>query len=110
MVGDAEGGHRPLQLHDPVAAQLVGPVGGEAGELGDEDLPLLPQRAGEQGDVGALGDVAGHGRPVVDRLVVGVGVHEQEATIGVDHVPMVPRPGPGGHRAPVGHRTLVAAA
>ena len=82
---------------DPVAAELVGLVGGQPGELGHQDLALLPQRAGEQGDVDALGDVAGHRGPVVDRLVVGVGVHEQQATVG-EHPTIVP------------YRTLVASA
>ena len=71
------------QLPDPVAAELVGLVGGELLELRDEHLALLAQRAGEQRDRGALGDVAGHRGPVVDRLVVGMGVHEQHAAVGV---------------------------
>ena len=71
------------QLADPVAAELVGLVGGQLRELGHEDLALLAQRAGEQGDRGPLGDVPGHRGAVVDRLVVRVGVHEQQAARGV---------------------------
>ena len=45
---------------------------------GHQHLALLAQRAGEQRDVGALGDVARHRRAGADRLVVRVGVHEQQ--------------------------------
>ncbi len=90
MVGDADGGHRRRQLADAVPAELVGLVGGQAGQLGHEDLALLAQRAGQQGDVRALGDVAGHGGPVVDRLVVGVGVHEEQSTVRRGHAAMIP--------------------
>ena len=84
------------QLPDPVAAELVGLVGGQLGQLGDEDLALLTQRAGEQGDRGPLGDVPGHRGPVVDRLVVGMGVHEQQAAVEVTmahSAGSAPRPG-----------------
>ena len=84
VVADAERLHRGGQLVDPVPAELVLLVGGEVRELGDEHLALLAQGAGDQGDLGALGGVARHRRAVADRLVVGVGVHEQQPPVGVE--------------------------
>jgi hypothetical protein len=83
-VADPQRGHRAPQLPDPVAAELVGLVGGQLGELGDQHLTLLAQGAGEQGDRRPLGDVARHGGAAVDRLVVGMGVDQQEALISHD--------------------------
>jgi len=42
VVGQPERRARPGQLPDPVAAQLVGPVRGQLGELRRDDLALLP--------------------------------------------------------------------
>jgi hypothetical protein len=85
VVGDAEGGHGVLDLGTPVLAEAVLLVGREVGQLGDEDLAHLPRGAGDAGDLAALGDVLGHGGAVADGLVVGVGVHEQEALGRVRH-------------------------
>jgi hypothetical protein len=71
---------------DPVPAERIVPVGGEVDELGNQHLALLAERAGHQGDVRALSDVARHRRPVADRLVVWVGMHEQHPPRGVELV------------------------
>jgi hypothetical protein len=81
VVGDTELLHRVRELGDPVLAQGVLPVGGEVLELGDEHLPLLPERAGHQRDLRATGDVLRHRGPLADRLVVGVGVHEKHPLV-----------------------------
>lgn len=82
VVGDAQFPHGGGELADPVGAQGVVAVGGEMGEVRRDDLALLAQRAGHQGDVGALGRVLGHGDAVVDGLVVRVRVHEEQTTSG----------------------------
>ena len=81
MVGDAELLHRVGELSAAVLAEAVVPVGGEVLELGHEDLAHLAGGAGHQGDAAALGDVLRHRGALADRLVVGVGVHEQEALV-----------------------------
>ena len=67
-----------LELAEPVLAQVVALLGGQVGEVVDQHLALLAEGAGHQGDGGTLGDVAGHGRAVADRLVVGMGVHQHQ--------------------------------
>jgi hypothetical protein len=54
VVADADRLHRGRELADPVLAQLVVLVGGEVRELGDQDLALLAEGAGDEGDVGSL--------------------------------------------------------
>jgi hypothetical protein len=79
VVGQPERRARPGQLPDPVAAQLVGPVRGQLGELRRDDLALLPERAGDQRDRGVrLRRVVGDRAAGVQRLVVGMGVHQQQ--------------------------------
>ena len=56
-------------------------VRGQVLELGHQDLAHLTAGAGDQGDAAALGDVLRHRGALPDRLVVGVGVHEQEALV-----------------------------
>ena len=51
-------------------------------ELGHQDLAALTGGAGDQGDAGALGGVLRHRRAGADRLVVGVGVHQQQPSVG----------------------------
>ena len=80
--------------------ELVVLVGGEVRELGDEDLALLAERAGDERDVGALGDVLRHRGAVADRLVVGVGVHEQQPAAPSRAPPCCPRPRVRPARAP----------
>lgn len=71
----AEGGG---QFADPVAAELIGLVDGQPGPPVADDFTLLAQGAGEHGDLGAARGVVRDRRPVVDGLVVGMGVHEQQ--------------------------------
>ena len=81
MVGDAEDLHRVGDLAAAVLAEAVLLVGREVLELGDQDLAHLAGRAGHQRDAAPLGDVLRHRGAVADALVVGVGVHEQEALV-----------------------------
>ena len=78
VVGDAERLHRVGDLAASVLAEPVLLVGGEVLQLGDQDLAHLTGGAGDQGDPAALGDVAGHRGALADRLVVGVGVDEEQ--------------------------------
>ena len=94
MVGDAELLHRVVELAAPVLAEPVVAVGGEVLELGHQDLAHLPGRAGDQGDAAAHGDVLRHRRAVLDRLVVGVGVDEEDALVGYGSHGFEPRPSP----------------
>ena len=82
VVGHAHRGAGRLQLGDPVPAELVGLVGGEPGQLRNEDLTLLAEGAGHQGDVCPGGGVVGHGGAGADRLVVRVRVHENHPSGG----------------------------
>ena len=82
VVGDAELLHRVVELAAPVLAQPVLAVGGEVLELGHQDLAHLTGGAGDQGDAAAHGDVLRHRRAVLDRLVVGVGVDQEQALVG----------------------------
>ena len=56
-------------------------VGGQVRQLGQEDLALLAEGAGHEGDLGAVGDVLGHGGAGADALVIGMGMHEEQAAI-----------------------------
>ena len=85
MVGDAEDLHGRCELPDPVLAQRVVAVAGQMGQVGNQHLALLAERAGDERDAGAFGDVARHRQPGLDRLVVGVGMHEQQAAVRVIH-------------------------
>ena len=87
VVGDAELGHRRVQLAAPVQAEPVLLVGGEVLELGHQDLAHLPGGAGHQRHAAALGDVLRHGRALADRLVVRVRVNQEQSVCrGVAHV------------------------
>src|SRR5690606_5738361 len=79
VVGDPQGGARGGELGDPVAAELVGLVGGETRQGRDVNLALLAQRAGHQGDVHPGGRVVRHGGAGPDRLVVRMGVNQQDS-------------------------------
>ena len=79
VVGDAQRGAGGRELADPVAAELVRGVGGEQRQLGRDDLALLAERARHEGDRRVrVGGVAGHGAAGRQRLVVGMGVHQQQ--------------------------------
>ena len=51
VVGDPERGARPLQLDQPVAAQLVGLGRGQPRQLRHVDLALFAEGAGHQRDL-----------------------------------------------------------
>ncbi len=78
------GGGRPERLHR--AAELLPAVVGErvarcaleVAELLGDDLALLAEGAGQDVHVVAAGDVVGDGDAGRERLVVGVGVDEQQ--------------------------------
>ncbi|CAM5660512.1 hypothetical protein SGLAM104S_05137 [Streptomyces glaucescens] len=74
-VGDAQLGHGGGQLAQAVRAEGGA---GEMRERGRDDLATLTEGAGDQGHLGTLGRVPGHGGAVVDRLVVRVRVHQQQ--------------------------------
>ena len=66
------------QLTDPVAAELVGVLDAQLRPAVPDDLALLAEGAGHHGDLGAGRRVPGDCDAVVDRLVVGVGVDEDQ--------------------------------
>ncbi len=51
-------------------------------QVGHQDLAHLAGGAGDQGDAAALGDVLRHRGALADRLVVGVGVDQQQPLLG----------------------------
>ena len=81
MVGDAELLHRDLDLAAAVLPETVVAVGGQVLQVGHQDLAHLAGRAGDQGDPAALRDVLRHRGAVVDGLVVGVGVDQEEPVL-----------------------------
>ena len=78
VVGDAEDLHRQLEFTQPVRPEVVVLVRRQMGEILDEHLALLAEGAGDQTDGRALGHILGHRRPVVDRLVIGMGMDQHE--------------------------------
>ena len=82
VVGDAELLHGELELAAPVLPEPVVAIGGQVLELGHQDLAHLAGRAGDQRDAAALCDVLGHRGALPDRLVVGVGVDQQQPVVG----------------------------
>ena len=100
MVGHAKGRAGSGELADPVLPQAAIAVGGEVRVLGRDDLAELAQGAGDQRDRSTLRRVLGYRRAGADRLVIRMGVHEQEpvAVIGCAHTgePNGGRPGRGG--------------
>lgn len=94
VVGDTQFLHGGAQLTRPVRAESTVTVGGEMGEFGRDDLTLLAEGAGHQRHLGALGRVPGHGRAVVDRLVVRMRVHQEQTPVGqFRHGPTLRGPG-----------------
>ena len=81
VVGDPELLHGVGELGDAVPAQAVLLVRGEVCEVGDQHLPLLAEGAGHQRDLRAPCDVLRHRGALTDRLVVGMGVHEQHPLV-----------------------------
>jgi hypothetical protein len=78
VIGDPERGAGGGPLADPVLTEPVVLVPGKVREIGRDDLAELAERAGDQGHLRAFRRVLGHRRAGPDRLVVGVGVHEQQ--------------------------------
>ena len=78
VVGRPERLHRAAQLRAAVGGERVAGRALEVGQVGGDDLALLPQGAGEHVHVVAAGHVVGDGHPGGERLVVGVGVHEEQ--------------------------------
>ncbi len=78
MIGDAQLGHRVGELGAPVLTEPVLLIGGQMGQLGHQDLAHLPRGAGDQRDGGTFGDVFRHRGALVDGLVIGMGVHQEQ--------------------------------
>ncbi|CAM3300222.1 hypothetical protein WIMU106979_25345 [Williamsia muralis] len=73
----------PGQFADPVAPELIGTaVCGQTTPLLPDHLSLLTQRAGDDGDLGSVGQVLRDCAAGGDGLVVGMGVHEQQTVQG----------------------------
>ena len=66
-------------------SELVGVPGAQPGQLGQDDLALLAQRAGHQRDVNTLGGVPRDHPAGPERLVVWVRVHEQHPPGRAEH-------------------------
>ena len=81
-VVDSEQAHRLGEFAVAMVAEAVLLVGRQVLQPGDEDLALLTQGAGDERDADPLVDVAGHGDAGADRLVVGVGMHEEDPPVG----------------------------
>jgi hypothetical protein len=96
VIAHPEGGAGSGELPGAVTAELVAAVGRELGELVGDHLALLPEGAGDERDgrIG-LGRVARDGAARGQRLVVRVGVHQEQ-----------PPPGRGWHHV----RTVTIAA
>ena len=75
VVADAELGEGGGELALPLGRELRGAR--EVLEVGGDDPASLASRAGDHGDRGAAADEGRDRSPGEDRLVVGVGVHEQ---------------------------------
>ncbi len=75
-LGDAEDGHRPLELDRPDLAEPAMVLGRV--HVRDDDLAHLAAGAGDEDDAMPGGDGLGHRAAGADRLVVGVGVDGHE--------------------------------
>src|SRR5699024_12345065 len=101
-------------LADPVLTEHIVPVRSQVRQVGRDDLALLPQRAGHQDHLGALGRVLGQRGTGDDALVVGVRVHHHQSPVSHlvndtaptdDSLPVSPRRGPGARMSRVPHET-----
>lgn len=79
MIVNTEGTHGSAQLPEPVLPQLGAT---KMGKLGRNDLTTLTESAGDQRHQGALGRIPGHGRAIVDRLVVRMRMHQKQTPVG----------------------------
>ena len=73
--------HRGGELLAAVGPEGVVALGREVGQLRDQHLPHLTGSAGDQRDAGPRVDVLRHRGAVVDGLVVGVGVDQQQPPV-----------------------------
>ena len=65
-----------------MVAQGILPIGRQVLQTGHEDLTLFAQRARHQGHANPLIHVARHQPTGADRLVVGVGMDDQDSSVG----------------------------
>ena len=77
---DQLGGYRLIELDDAVPAELVGLSRLQLSQGGNVDLAFFTERTSDQRHVGSRGGVVRHGGAGADRLVVRVGVDEQDAS------------------------------
>ena len=75
---DAEGVQRLGQLADAIPAELVGGVDRELGVAIADDFALFAEGAGDDVNLGAAGAVVGDGAAGRQRLVVRMGVDEEQ--------------------------------
>ena len=75
---DTQGSQRGGQLADAVAAQLVGGVDSQLGVPLADDFAFFTEGAGDDVYVGAVGGVVRDGAAGRQRLVVRMGVHEEQ--------------------------------
>jgi glutaminyl-peptide cyclotransferase len=75
---DAEGVERVGEFADAVAAELVGGVNGQLGVALADDFALLAKGAGDDMNLGTARDVVGDCAAGCQRLVVRVGVDEEQ--------------------------------
>ena len=66
------------QFADAVATQLIGVIDTQMLPRLPDDLALLAEGARQHGHLGAERGIARHGHTVVDGLVIGMSVHEQQ--------------------------------
>lgn len=85
VVAHAQQGKGFRELDASMGAQLVLFVRREMTKLGNQHLALLAQRAGDERDVSPLCRVLRHGDSGTDRLVIGMGMHRQQASISTRH-------------------------
>ena len=65
-----------------MVAEAVLLAGCQVLQPGDQHLALLAQGAGDERDADPRVDVGGHGRARADRLVVGMGMDEEDPPVG----------------------------
>ena len=70
------------QLPDAIPAQLIGFGHSQPAEAVPDDLALLTEGARHHADFSTARGVVRHGHAIVDGLVIGMGVDEQQSTYG----------------------------
>ncbi len=79
VIGDAERPAGRGQLADPMVAEAAVGIPGQVRECGRYDLAQLPQGAGDERHLRALGRVFGHRGAGANGLVVRMRVDQQQA-------------------------------